>query len=82
MKPHLIVLDLDGTLLTDEKVISDKTANLKKAEEQGHHVMIATGRPYRASEVYYHQLGLKDTDCQFQRRIRPSSWRSIMENDP
>ncbi|MET0786049.1 MAG: Cof-type HAD-IIB family hydrolase [Paenisporosarcina sp.] len=60
MQPHLIVLDLDGTLLTDEKVISKKTLHtLKKARENGHEVMIATGRPYRASEVYYHQLKLQ-----------------------
>ncbi|AXH98500.1 HAD family phosphatase [Sporosarcina sp. PTS2304] len=59
MKPHLIVLDLDGTLLTDEKVISAKTEEtLRIAASQGHHVMIATGRPYRASEIYYRQLGL------------------------
>ncbi|MCM3315576.1 Cof-type HAD-IIB family hydrolase [Rummeliibacillus stabekisii] len=56
---HLIVLDLDGTLLTDEKVISDKTkATLQKAREAGHEVMIATGRPYRASKLFYHELGL------------------------
>ena len=37
MKQHLIVLDLDGTLLTDQKVISDKTkSTLTKAQEQGH----------------------------------------------
>lgn len=59
MKQHLIVLDLDGTLLTDQKVISDKTkSTLNKALEQGHQVMIATGRPYRSSEVYYKELGL------------------------
>ena len=60
MQPHLIVLDLDGTLLTDEKVISEKTLHtLFKAREQGHEIMIATGRPYRASEVYYHQLKMQ-----------------------
>lgn len=59
MKPHLIVLDLDGTLLTDEKTITQQTAQtLRLAEEQGHHVMIATGRPYRSSEQYYKQLNL------------------------
>ena len=57
MKPHLIVLDLDGTLLTDEKTITKKTAQtLMKAKEQGHHVMIATGRPYRASELIINNL--------------------------
>ena len=59
MKQHLIVLDLDGTLLTDEKVISAKTEQtLKAAREAGHQIMIATGRPYRASEPYYRQLNL------------------------
>ncbi len=29
VQPHLIVLDLDGTLLTDEKVISEKTKRTK-----------------------------------------------------
>lgn len=59
MKQHLIVLDLDGTLLTDQKVISPKTKlTLNKALEAGHQVMIATGRPYRSSEPYYKELGL------------------------
>ena len=59
MKQHLIVLDLDGTLLTDQKVISSKTKlTLNKALEAGHEVMIATGRPYRSSEAYYKELGL------------------------
>ncbi|MEI5906511.1 Cof-type HAD-IIB family hydrolase [Bacillus spongiae] len=56
---HLIVLDLDGTLLTDDKKISTKTKNvLHTLMKQGHEVMIATGRPYRASETYYNELGL------------------------
>ncbi|MFJ7932872.1 Cof-type HAD-IIB family hydrolase [Sporosarcina sp. NPDC096371] len=84
MKPHLIVLDLDGTLLTDEKIISAKTAHtLKIAEEQGHHVMIATGRPYRASEVYYRQLGLKTPIVNFNGAFvhHPgnASWKTIHE---
>ena len=59
MKEHLIVLDLDGTLLTDEKVISSLTKEtLLKAKQAGHQVMIATGRPYRASQLYYNELGL------------------------
>ncbi|AIM17405.1 MULTISPECIES: Cof-type HAD-IIB family hydrolase [Neobacillus] len=56
---HLIALDLDGTLLKDDKTISAKTKNiLKKAREQGHIVMIATGRPFRSSEMYYRELEL------------------------
>lgn len=84
MKPHLIALDLDGTLLTDEKVISEKTKQtLKKAEEQGHHIMIATGRPYRASEVYYRQLGLRTPIVNFNGAFvhhpTDSSWKTIHE---
>lgn len=59
MKQHLIVLDLDGTLLTDNKTISPYTKNiLVKAREAGHQVMIATGRPFRASQLYYKELDL------------------------
>lgn len=56
---HLIALDLDGTLLKDDKTISPKTKEvIIKAKEQGHVVMIATGRPFRSSEQYYRQLDL------------------------
>lgn len=56
---HLIVLDLDGTLLTNEKHISPRTKQvITKLKDNGHQIMIATGRPYRASELYYRELGL------------------------
>ncbi|MFD1929157.1 Cof-type HAD-IIB family hydrolase [Sporosarcina siberiensis] len=84
MKPHLIVLDLDGTLLNDKKSISTKTATtLMNATEQGHHVMIATGRPYRSSELYYNQLGLKTPIVNFNgafvHRPGDSNWKNIHE---
>ncbi|RLL45052.1 HAD family phosphatase [Oceanobacillus piezotolerans] len=56
---HLIALDLDGTLLTDKKVISNHTKQVVlRAINEGHIVVIATGRPHRASINYYHELGL------------------------
>lgn len=59
MKQHLIALDLDGTLLTDDKNISTRNQLvIEKVREAGHIVCIATGRPYRASQVYYQQLAL------------------------
>ena len=84
MKPHLIVLDLDGTLLTDEKTITKKTADtLINAKEQGHHVMIATGRPYRATEPYYRELGLTTPIINFNGAFvhQPGnrSWKTIHE---
>ncbi|OEH91649.1 Cof-type HAD-IIB family hydrolase [Bacillus solimangrovi] len=56
-KQHLIALDLDGTLLTNEKTISDRTKQaIGNMISQGHIVMIATGRPYRSSKMYYNEL--------------------------
>ncbi len=46
-KIKLIALDLDGTLLTDEKKILPYTMEmLQKAIAQGVNIMIATGRPF------------------------------------
>ena len=54
MQPYLICLDLDGTLLNDNKEISAPTKQvLTELQQCGHYVMIATGRPYRASQMYY-----------------------------
>lgn len=59
MEPYLICLDLDGTLLNDNKEISNYTKQvLTELQQRGHYIMIATGRPYRASQIYYHELNL------------------------
>lgn len=56
---HLICLDLDGTLLTrDQHVMPYTKEIIQKLKQEGHKVMIATGRPYRASEIYYNELDL------------------------
>lgn len=63
---HLIALDLDGTLLKDDKTISEKTkAVLNQVQNDGHVVMISTGRPYRASEMYYKELNLQSPIVNF-----------------
>ncbi|MDG5789181.1 Cof-type HAD-IIB family hydrolase [Evansella sp. AB-P1] len=57
MKTHLIALDLDGTLLDNNKNISLRNRSIiSKLRELGHKVCIATGRPYRASKDYYNEL--------------------------
>lgn len=59
MEKYLIAVDLDGTLLSDHKVIYERTkSTLNKLMELGHVVVIATGRPHRASIQYYHELKL------------------------
>lgn len=55
----LIAIDLDGTTLNSQSLISTPTEKaLKKAIKHGHHVSIVTGRPYRMSSQFYKQLGL------------------------
>lgn len=57
---YLIALDLDGTLLTDKKTITPKTqAFFNKLSKEGHHIVIATGRPFRAAFEFQKQLGVK-----------------------
>lgn len=59
MKRKLIAIDLDGTTLNNQSVLTPETeAILKNLSDQGHIVAIATGRPYRTSFQYYNQLKL------------------------
>ncbi|MDF2607643.1 MAG: Cof-type family hydrolase [Bacillales bacterium] len=63
---HMIALDLDGTLLNDDKVISSKTkAILGRLKEAGHEIVIATGRPNRGSINYYNELALRTPKINF-----------------
>lgn len=60
---HLIALDLDGTLLTDDKVIAPESRQvIRHLMDQGHVVVIATGRTNQLSINYYKELGLT-TPC-------------------
>ncbi|MFD2305866.1 Cof-type HAD-IIB family hydrolase [Enterococcus termitis] len=55
----LIAIDLDGTTLNNQSLISPTTEKaLKNAIDHGHYVSIVTGRPYRMSSQFYRQLGL------------------------
>lgn len=54
----LIALDLDGTLLTSDKKISETNLRaLRAAQEQGVKVVLTTGRPLKAMEFFLHELG-------------------------
>lgn len=56
---YLIALDLDGTMLTDDKRITDESKQIiKHLTDNGHIVVIATGRANRLSTFYYQELGL------------------------
>ena len=55
----IFFFDLDGTLLTSEKKISDKTMDaLKKFTDAGNHFCINTGRAIDSAKAVYSGLGL------------------------
>lgn len=59
MEKYLIVLDLDGTLMSDLTTYDEETfAYLRKLNDEGHKIMIATGRPMRSSYFVYQLLNL------------------------
>lgn len=56
---YIFALDMDGTLLNDEKQISPSTKKfLSSLEKDGHVVILASGRPFRALKVFYDDIGL------------------------
>ena len=58
MSIKLIALDLDGTLLNSDKVITPRTlAAIKAAQAQGVAVTIATGRMFKGAEAFGQQFG-------------------------
>ncbi|MCH3905320.1 MAG: Cof-type HAD-IIB family hydrolase [Lactobacillus sp.] len=61
MKIKMLGIDLDGTLLTDDKKISPATkAALAKAHEQGIIIVPCSGRSLTGVKPYLEQLGFKD----------------------
>ncbi|WP_203246409.1 Cof-type HAD-IIB family hydrolase [Sporosarcina beigongshangi] len=55
----LVAIDLDGTLLTDELIITPRTIQaIQKAVELGTVVTIATGRMYPSAKQFAQQLGI------------------------
>lgn len=60
MEPYLIVLDLDGTLMKSFDEYDEETFEyLKKLSNDGHIIVLATGRPMRSSYFVYQALNLK-----------------------
>ena len=60
----ILFLDLDGTLLNDEKEITQGNREaLQKALELGHRVVITTGRPLASAKIQNQRLGLTGQGC-------------------
>ncbi|ALV20957.1 MULTISPECIES: sugar-phosphatase [Carnobacterium] len=57
----LIAIDLDGTLLTKDRTISDENKSaIKKAKELGVKVVLCTGRPLLGMVHYLEELNLRE----------------------
>lgn len=62
----LIALDLDGTLLTTDKRLTDRTkTTLKAARDRGIKVVLTTGRPLKAMDFFLHELGTDDHEDEY-----------------
>lgn len=84
-KRHLIALDLDGTLLSNDQTVSEETKNvIQQAINDGHIVVIATGRPHRNSRQYYDFLQLNTPMINFNGAFihHPfnNSWKRTLHN--
>jgi HAD superfamily hydrolase (TIGR01484 family) len=59
MEKHIIIIDLDGTLMLDFSHYDEETIDyLKKLHNDGHIIVIATGRPLRSSFFVHQAIGL------------------------
>ncbi|MCD8209230.1 MAG: Cof-type HAD-IIB family hydrolase [Coprobacillus sp.] len=60
MKKYLFAIDMDSTLLNDKKKIPHRTISyLHKLQDEGHLIVLASGRPYRSLKHFGDEIGLK-----------------------
>ncbi|MGN1280260.1 MAG: sugar-phosphatase [Limosilactobacillus sp.] len=66
MAIKLVAIDIDGTLINDQRQITPQTvAALKKATAAGVKVVLCTGRPMTGVEAYLEELGVADKDDEY-----------------
>lgn len=62
----MIAIDIDGTLINDQRKITPKTVEaIKAASKQGVKVVLCTGRPMTGVQAYLDQLGLSNADDEY-----------------
>ena len=82
MEKYLIVLDLDGTIISGLYNITDYTIKIfNKIRELGHKIVIVTGRPFRSSEFIYRKLNLDTPIANYNGQLitNPSSNEYIVK---
>jgi hypothetical protein len=66
MALKLIALDVDGTLLTDDRKVQEETVNaVYQAKEKGAKVVITTGRPLVSTKPLLEKFDLDGKDSQY-----------------
>ena len=61
MKPHIIALDVDGTIVDYDDMMTDRVrSTIQAAAAAGHHVVIATGRSVGGALEVADRLGQRD----------------------
>lgn len=81
MAIKLIAIDIDGTLINDQRQITPKTvAALKQATKRGIKVVLCTGRPMTGVENYLEQLGLARQDDEYVISFNGALAQSTSEN--
>lgn len=64
MEQKILFLDLDGTLLNDQKEITPGNRQaIRQALDRGHRIVVTTGRPLKNSLAQSEQLGLAGEGC-------------------
>ena len=64
MEKRIFFIDFDGTLMRDDKTISDKNREaLRNAVDQGHYIALATGRAVSSGRRIAKELGLTRPGC-------------------
>ena len=64
MEKKILFVDLDVTLLTDTKQITEENMKaIQKATELGHAIVVTTGRPLASAALQLERLGLTKPGC-------------------
>lgn len=64
MNNKILFVDLDATLLCDDKTVSEKNrAAIGRMLEEGHYIVLATGRPVESGRIVARELGLTLPGC-------------------
>ena len=66
MAIKLVAIDIDGTLINDDREVTPKTvAAIKQAAQAGIKIVLCTGRPMTGVEPFLEQLGLAGSDHEY-----------------